>query len=92
MIYNPEMKSAYMFVPGIMGLGIDADMHHDDIGVDRAGKRARYDGGTTGITVETGNDGLRENSPFTWRSPWSTLHIHLIVELLRARGSHYRAV
>ena len=59
LLYNPQMKSAYNFVPAIMGMllmlichhGYAADAHlcHDDLDIDCPRERERYDGGTAGI-------------------------------------------
>ena len=30
LLYNPQMKSAYNFVPGVIGIDFDVDLRNDD--------------------------------------------------------------
>ncbi len=53
LLYNPEMKSAYTFVPGIMGL-VDFDLH-------RSREGTRNNGSTSGIAAEIGNHPYLKN-------------------------------
>ncbi len=55
-LYNPQMKSSYNFVPGIMGLIFYFDLCHDDFCIYREGKRDRYDGGIVGVAGATDMD------------------------------------
>jgi len=50
LLYNPQMKSAYNFVPAIAGL------RHDDVYFDCARKRERHNGGASCIPHTPDND------------------------------------
>ena len=53
LLYNPQMKSAYNFVPGVMGLDPDADLRHDDLHLHCAREGDGDDGGPAGFSRQT---------------------------------------
>ena len=53
LLYNPQMKSAYNFVPGCHGAYSDADLRHDDLHLHCAREGDGDDGGPAGFSRQT---------------------------------------
>ena len=49
LLYNPQMKSSYNFVPGHHGIDLHLDLRHDDLRVDRSREGDRNDGGAARV-------------------------------------------
>jgi len=61
MLYNPELKGAYGFVPGVMAL-----VHYDDFNFNSEGKRNGHHGSFACFAVKTIQHRYCQNSPLSF--------------------------
>ena len=62
LLYNPRMKSAYNFVPAIMGMLLLLILCDDDLCIDCSRKRTWYDGGVARVANQAADDYRGEGS------------------------------